>query len=418
VNRPAGVAQVGDHEPRRRDDDAQGPVDPLAGLPLLEDLPPLDGRRVLVRVDFNVPLETDAAGATVVADDFRIRTALPTLLWLQDHGAEVTACSHLGRPADGPDPRWAMDPVRARLAELGPGVALTENLRFSPGEQANDPAFVRALVDGHDAYVDEAFAVAHRSHASVVGPPRHLPSAAGRRLEREVSVLGGLISGAVGPFVAVVGGAKVADKIGVLRALAPKVDTLIVGGAMAFSFLAALGHRVGSSLVDPERLADCRQLLESGVRLLLPEDAVALAPGATFADGSGRPGTGTTAVMGRDLPEGWTGLDIGPASARTFAAALAGAGTVLWNGPMGAFEDERFAAGTRALAAAVAECRGFTVVGGGDSASALDHLGLADGVDFISTGGGATLRFIEHGDLPGLAALRAAVNAPQPPVGA
>ncbi len=414
---PAGVAQVPDRE-RRTGGASPVPTDPLAGLPLLEDLPPLDGRRVLVRVDFNVPLDVDATGTTVVADDFRIRTALPTLTWLQDQGAKVTACSHLGRPTDGPDPRWVMDPVRARLAELCPGVALTENLRFNRGEKANDPAFVRALVDGHDAYVDEAFAVAHRSHASVVGPPRHLQSAAGRRLEREVAVLGGLISGAVAPFVAVVGGAKVGEKIGVLRALATKVDTLIVGGAMAFSFLAALGHRVGASLVDPERLEDCRQLLDSGVRLLLPEDVVALAPGAVFADGSGRQGTGETAVMGRDLPQGWTGLDIGPASAARFAAALAGAGTVLWNGPMGAFEDQRFAAGTRALAAAVADCPGFSVVGGGDSASALDHLGMTEGVDFISTGGGASLRFIETGDLPGLAALRGAANAPRPPAGA
>ncbi|MGH9089917.1 MAG: phosphoglycerate kinase [Acidimicrobiales bacterium] len=386
----------------------------LRGLPLLEDLPPVEGRRILVRTDFNVPLTQDADGRTVVADDFRIRMALPTLTWLQERGAAVTACSHLGRPAGEPDPRWAMDPVRERLEALCPGVALAENLRFSPGEKANDPAFVARLVDGFDGYVNEAFGVAHRRHASVVGPPAHLPSAAGRCLAREVEVLGKLLDGPARPFVAVVGGSKVADKLGVLRALAERVDVLALGGAMAFTFLAAMGHHVGDSLVDPDRLEDCRKLLASGATVLLPEDSVALEPGATCCDGTGGVDDvvlGATKVVGRDMPDGWRGVDIGPETAAAFAGAIAGAGTVLWNGPLGVVEDERFAAGTRRVAQAVAACPGFTVVGGGDSARALDQLGLAERIDFVSTGGGASLELVELGDLPGLAALRGAPNA-------
>ncbi|HVX21656.1 MAG TPA: phosphoglycerate kinase [Acidimicrobiales bacterium] len=384
---------------------------PLRGLPLLEDLPPVAGRRVLVRVDFNVPLRRDPDGSRTVDDDFRIRAALPTLRWLLDQGAEVTACSHLGDPKGGPDPALDMAPVRDRLQQLCPGVALLENLRFSPGEKANDPAFVDALVDGHDAYVNDAFGVAHRRHASVVGPPTRLPSAAGRRLAREVEVLGGLLGEPARPFVAVVGGAKVADKLGVLQALAAKVDVLAVGGAMAFTFLVAQGHDVGASLVDPDRVEDCRRLLQSGTRVLLPTDVVALEPCGTFGP-AGR--DGAAKVVGTDLQPGWTGLDVGPATAETFAEAVAGARTVLWNGPLGVVEDDRFAGGTRRVAQAVADCPGFTVVGGGDSASALDHLGLSDKISFLSTGGGASLKLVECGDLPGLAALRGAVNAPAP----
>ena len=386
----------------------------LRGLPLLEDLPDVDGREVLVRVDFNVPLEEDAAGGRVVSDDFRIRAALPTLEWLRERGARVTACSHLGRPDGAPDPAWSMDPVREHLAELCPGVALTENLRFDPGEKANDPAFVRGLVEGFDAYVNEAFGVAHRAHASVVGPPAFLPSAAGRQVAREVEVLGGLLLDAARPFVAVVGGAKVGDKLGVLRALTRKVDVLVVGGAMAFTFLAALGHDVGASIVDMGLVEECRRLLHGKVPILLPADVLALEPGGVFGVCLDGP-RGDTKVLGRDIPDGWTGLDIGPETAESFAEVIATAGTVLWNGPMGAFEDDRFASGTRRVAEAVAACPGFTVVGGGDSASALEHLGMAGKVDFLSTGGGASLQFIEHGDLPGLAALRGASNAPGRP---
>ncbi len=386
--------------------------DPLRGIPLLEDLGPVEGRRILVRTDFNVPLTTDRAGHTVVADDFRIRTALPTLEWLVERGAQVTACSHLGRPDGKPDPRWTMAPVRERLHELCPGVGLMENLRFSPGEKANDPAFVAELVDGFDGYVDEAFGVAHRRHASVVGPPTVLPSAAGHRLAREVAVLGRLLGAPARPFVAVVGGSKVADKLGVLGALSKRVDTLVLGGAMAYTFLVALGHEVGASIVDLAHLEDCRRLLASGTKVLLPSDSVALEPGATYGQDAAAEHRGASKVVGPDMPDGWTGLDIGPETAESFADVIGSASTVLWNGPLGVVEDERFATGTRRVAEAVAACPGFTVVGGGDSVRALDQLGLADRINFVSTGGGASLELVEKGDLPGLVALRAAPNAP------
>lgn len=387
-------------------------------LPLLEDLPDVEGRRILVRVDFNVPLEDDrgAPGGRRVVDDFRIRTALATLRWLLDRGAEVTACSHLGRPKGTPDPRFDMTPVRARLADLAPGVALLENLRFSPGETADDPAFVDELVAGQDAYVNEAFSASHRAHASIVGPPARLPSAAGRELAREVEVLGGLLASPARPFVAVVGGAKVADKLGVLDALAKKVDILCVGGAMAFTFLVAIGHRVGDSLFDPDHVESCAKLLASGVEIVLPVDVVALESDAPFgpdAGSCGANGAHEPRVAGPDVPDGWRGLDIGPKTSATFSDVVAGAATVFWNGPLGVTEDERFASGTRKVAEAVASSPGFSVVGGGDSVSALGHLGLAGQIDFLSTGGGASLEFLEKGDLPGLAALRAATNAPR-----
>ena len=387
----------------------------LGGLPLLEDLPEVDGTRVLVRVDFNVPLHIGVRGKATVADDFRITAALPTLRRLLDEGADVVACSHLGRPAGAPDPRWEMDPVRERLQVLCPGVGLMENLRFYPGEKANDPAFVQRLIEGFDAYVDEAFGAAHRAHASIVGPPRFLPSAAGLRFAREVEVLGGILEHPARPFVAVVGGAKVADKLEVLKVLATKVDTLVVGGGMAYTFMAARGEHVGNSLLDESHIEACRDLLDSGVRILLPTDTRALEPGGTFGPPSGGHGPrGSVKVIEGDLPDGWTGLDIGPDTAAAFADVVAGAGTVLWNGPLGAFEDKRFAQGTRIVAEAVARCPGFSVVGGGDSASALDELGLTDMIDFLSTGGGASLSFIEkEGHLPGIDALRLAPNAPR-----
>ena len=397
-------------------------------LPRLEDLPDVRGRRVLVRVDFNVPLEDDpdAPGVRRVADDFRIRSALATLQWLVDRGAEVTACSHLGRPKGAPDPRFDMAPVRARLEELAPGVRLLENLRFSSGETANDPAFVDELVSGQDAYVNEAFGASHRAHASIVGPPARLPSAAGRQLAREVEVFGGLLESPERPFVAVVGGAKVADKLGVLEALAKKVDVLCVGGAMAFTFLVATGHHVGDSLVDPEHVESCAKLLASGVEIVLPVDIVALETDAPFgagahgggahgdgAHGDGAHGDADPRIVDQDVPDGWRGLDIGPKTAEAFGGVVSDAATVFWNGPLGVTEDERFASGTRKVAEAVAASRGFSVVGGGDSVSALDHLGVADCVDFLSTGGGASLELLEKGDLPGLAALREAQNAPR-----
>lgn len=376
-------------------------------LPQLEDLPDPGGRRVLVRVDFNVPIV-----GGVITDDLRIRLPVETLRWLLDRGAaHVTACTHLGRPKGAPDPRYDLAPVRSRLYELLPdGVAdrvtLAENLRFDPGEEGDDPAFVARLVDGQDLYVDDAFGAAHRAHASIVGPPRTLPSAAGRVLAREVEVVEGLLHGAARPFVAVLGGSKVSDKLGVIQALIDTVDTLVVGGAMCFTFLAAQGHRVGASLLEEDQVETCAKLLASGHHILLPGDLTVLGPGGSF--GPDRGATGEVRHVGADVPDGWTGLDIGPGTAAEFADAIDGAATVFWNGPMGVFEDPRFAAGTRAVAEAVAASRGFTVVGGGDSASALAGFGLADRVDHLSTGGGASLELLEKGDLPGLAALREA----------
>lgn len=390
----------------------------IRGVPLLEDLGDLEGKHVLVRVDFNVPIATSPAGDRVVTDDFRIRAALPTLSWLQEHGAIITACTHLGRPKGKPDPAFDLGPVKARLDELLPGVALLENLRFSPGEEGNDPEFVLKLIEGQDVYVNDAFGVSHRAHASVVGPPKYLPSAAGRLMAREVEVLTGLLDEPARPFVVIVGGAKVKDKLGVLRSLSARADTVLVGGGMAFTFLQALGHSIGASLTDPTHLEDSAELLASPGNLLLPVDSTALAPGRKLSienKGEGpesAPGVGPDLkVFGLDIEDGWRGVDIGPATRVLFAEVVSSAGTVLWNGPMGVFEDERFAAGTKAIAEAVANCPGSTVVGGGDSVAALGQLGLEDKIDHVSTGGGASLELLEFGDLPGLAALREAPNA-------
>ena len=391
----------------------------IRGVPLLEDLGDLEGKRVLVRVDFNVPIAKTATGERVVADDFRIRAALPTLTWLRDHGAPVTPCTPLGRPKGKPDPAFDLGPVRDRLEELLPGAKLLENLRFSPGEEANDPAFVLELIEGQDAYVNDAFGVSHRAHASVVGPPKYLPSAAGRLMAREVEVLTGLLDAPARPFVVIVGGAKVKDKLGVLKSLAARADTVLVGGGMAYTFLQALGHSIGASLVDPTHLGACAELMASPGNLMLPVDSKALAPGRKLSI-ENQPGDETPVggqdgpeveVFGLDIPEGWRGVDIGPATVENFGEVIDSAGTVLWNGPMGVFEDERFASGTKAIAEAMARCQGSTVVGGGDSVSAVAQLGLEDKIDHVSTGGGASLELLEFGDLPGLEALREAPNA-------
>jgi phosphoglycerate kinase len=372
-------------------------------VPQLEDLGDVEGRRVLLRADFNVPI---ADGE--ITDDLRIRAALPTIEWLQSRGAHVTACSHLGRPKGAPDPRYDMRPVKERLDELAPGCDLLENLRFSPGETGNDPAFVDQLVAGQDLYVNDAFGVSHRAHASVVGPPARLPSAAGRTLAREIEVLLDLRTHPARPFVAVLGGSKVSDKLGVIRALLDIVDELIIGGGMCFTFLAAQGHPVGDSLFEPDQVDTCRELLATGAKLHLPSDVTALGPGGEI----GHPEAGgEVRQLGTSVPAGWKGLDIGPGTAAEFCDVIAEARTLLWNGPMGVFEDDRFAAGTRTVAEAVAACRGFTVVGGGDSAAALAKFGLQGEVDHVSTGGGASLELLEQGDLPGIAALRGAPNA-------
>ncbi|MGH9213731.1 MAG: phosphoglycerate kinase [Acidimicrobiales bacterium] len=375
-----------------------------APIPVLEDLPNLAGRRVLVRADFNVPL---ADGE--IADDLRIRAALPTIRWLHDQEAEVVACTHLGRPKGKADPRYSVEPVRRRLAGLAPGVELLENLRFDAGEEADDPAFVKRLVDGFDAYVNDAFGASHRAHASIVGPPQTLPSAAGRLLAREVEVLLGLRTHPKRPFVAVLGGSKVSDKLGVIGALLDVADEVLIGGGMCFTFWAAQGRSIGESLVEPDMVESCGALLASrGSSIVLPTDVTALGPGGElFHPDKG----GDVRQLGGGLPAGWTGVDIGPGTAADFGDRVAEARTLFWNGPMGVFEDPRFAAGTRAMAESVAETSAFTVVGGGDSAAALAQFGLADSVDHLSTGGGASLELLEEGDLPGLAALRAAPNA-------
>jgi phosphoglycerate kinase len=371
----------------------------VTAVPTLEDLPPLAGKRVLMRADFNVPLRDGE-----IADDLRIRAALPTIEWLLGQGAQVTACTHLGRPKGQPDPRYSVAPVRARLAELAPGVELAENLRYDPGEEANDPAFVARLIEGFDAYVNDAFGASHRAHASIVGPPQSLPSAAGRLLAREVDVLLGLRTDPRRPFVAILGGSKVSDKLKVIEALLGVADQLLIGGGMCFTFLAARGASVGDSLCEDDMVGTCKSLLdEHGDRLVLPSDITALGPGGELM----RPEAGgDVRQVGTSVPAGWKGVDIGPGTAADFGDRIAEARTVFWNGPMGVFEDPRFEAGTRAVAQAVADTSGFTVVGGGDSAAALAQFGLAGEVDHVSTGGGASLELLEQGDLPGLAALR------------
>ncbi|MFB0901907.1 MAG: phosphoglycerate kinase [Acidimicrobiales bacterium] len=372
-----------------------------AGVPRLEDLGDVEGKRVLVRVDFNVPLRDG-----LIVDDLRIKAAMPTLRWLKKRGATIIACSHLGRPKGEVVPSLSMDPVRARLHELLPGIELLENLRFNPGEKSNDPAFVAELIDGIDMYVNDAFGVSHRNHASIVGPPQHVPSASGRLLEKEVEILGGLRSGAKRPFVAVLGGSKVSDKLGVIDTLLKKVDQLVVGGGMCFTFLAAQGHHVGASLLEEGMIETCAALLERAQgRIVLPHDLTALSPGGKIMG----PG-GEVRQAGVDLPDGWMGLDIGPGTAAEFTDIILEARTVFWNGPMGVFEDPRFAAGTKTVARALVDSRAFTIVGGGDSAAAIAEFGMSREIDHISTGGGASLELLENGDLPGLEALRNAAN--------
>jgi phosphoglycerate kinase len=390
-------------------------------LPALEDLGDVSGRRVLVRLDLNTPLTDGPDGLPVVADDFRIRAALPTLEWLTEHGAVVTVATHLGRPENDYDERYVIDPVRTRLAELVSGVEVMENLRFSPGEKRNDPDFVASLIKDQELFVNDAFGVSHREHASIVGPPQFLPSAAGRLIEKEVAELETLMHHPARPFVVVIGGAKVGDKLGLLRSLVQKADRVLVGGGMAFTFLQALGHPVGNSILDRERIDPCRALLAESSKVMLPVDVRAGAPGLELHLGGGDGGpadaaaaaasvaAGQVKTFGQNLPDGWRGLDIGPATAELFREAIVGAGSIMWNGPMGVFEDPRFEAGTRTIAGAVADSDGRSVVGGGDSVAALNHFGLASKVDHISTGGGASLELLEHGDLPGLAALRASV---------
>jgi len=370
----------------------------------LDDLD-VAGKRVLVRVDFNVPLQDGA-----ITDDTRIRGALPTLRELREKGAaQIVLVSHLGRPKGAPDPKYSLGPVAQRLGELlGTEVAfgddapadaplvLLENIRFDPGETKNDPELARRLAERADVYVNDAFGAAHRAHASTEGVAHLLPHAAGRLLQREVETLEGILADPKRPFVAVVGGAKVTDKIGVLRRFLEVADDVLIGGAMAFPFLRAQGHEVGGSLCADEDVEAARGLL-GDEKLGLPVDLVL---GREFAAD-----TETRELDGVDVPGGWMGLDIGPRTAQRYAEAIAAAGTVCWNGPMGAFELAPFAAGTKAVAEAVAASPATTVVGGGDSVAAVVQFGLSDRVDHVSTGGGASLELIEGKKLPGVEAL-------------
>jgi phosphoglycerate kinase len=373
----------------------------------LDDLG-VEGKRVLVRVDFNVPLDHGR-----ITDDSRIRGALPTLTELREKGAAgLVLLAHLGRPKDR-EPEFSLKPVADRLAELlGVDVALAatlddvpevdvvmvDNVRYEPGETKNDPELAERYAALADVYVNDAFGAAHRAHASTEAVAHLLPSAAGRLLEREVRTLTGILEDPKRPLVAVVGGAKVTDKIGVLDAFLERADCVLIGGAMCFPFFSAQGHRIGDSLCEAEGVEPAQRALDGGgEKLRLPEDLVA---GREFAED-----TEVRELDGVDVPDGWMGLDIGRASAEAYAKVIADAGTVFWNGPMGAFELEPFAAGTRRVAEAMAECEGTTVVGGGDSAAALAEFGLADRIDHLSTGGGASLELIEGKPLPGVEAL-------------
>jgi phosphoglycerate kinase len=372
----------------------------------LEDLD-AEGKRVLVRVDFNVPLDSGR-----ITDDARIRAALPTLKELREKRARLLLAAHLGRPKDR-EPQFSLGPVAVRLSQLlGEDVALAssldavpdgdvvmlENVRYEPGETKNDPELARRYAALADAYVNDAFGAAHRAHASTEAVAHLLPSAAGRLLEREVSTLQGILEDPRRPLVAVVGGAKVTDKIGVLEAFLARADRILIGGAMCFPFFKAQGHEVGASLCEEEGLEPARRVLAAGgEKLRLPTDLVA---GREFSAD-----TEIRELDGIDVPEGWMGLEVGRRSAAGYAEVIRDAGTVFWNGPMGAFELEPFAAGTRTVAEAVAECDAVTVVGGGDSAAALAQFGLADRVTHLSTGGGASLELIEGKTLPGVEAL-------------
>ena len=370
----------------------------MSQLPNLEDLGDISGKRVLVRTDFNVPLDDG-----VIRDDLRIREAIPTLKYLVDNGAEVTACTHLGRPKGKFEQKYSLNPVRARLNEILPGIKLLDNLRFNPGEELNDPQFIEQLVAGQDMYVNDAFGASHRKHASITGPPQLLPSAAGRLLQNEVEILLQVRNKPKRPFVAILGGSKVSDKLGVIDALVQVVDKLLIGGGMCFTFLKARGQQIGSSLLEEGQIDYCKELLASGAPIVLPHDFTAM-------DSDGKIGDpavgGIVRQMGNNIPDGWTGLDIGPGSAAVFGDIIQESKTVLWNGPMGVFEDARFSAGTKHVAQSMAENKAsFTVIGGGDSAAAAKEFRFDTEINHVSTGGGASLELIEKGTLPGLDAL-------------
>jgi len=381
----------------------------------------VQGKRVFVRVDFNVPMDENLN----ITDDKRIRAALPTIRTLSERGAKVILASHLGRPKGKPVDKYRLDPVAKRLSELlgknvpkvddcigdvpkaaiskmQPGdILLLENVRFYPEEEKNDPGFAKALAELADIYVNDAFGAAHRAHASTEGIAKYLPAVAGYLLKKEIDFLGGALDNPKRPFVAILGGAKVADKIGLINNLIEKVDTLIIGGGMAYTFLKAKGYEVGQSLLDEERIEFAKEMMDKaakrGVKFLLPVDITVADRFAADANHK--------VVDADSIPADWQGVDIGPKTLEMFKEAVSSAKTVVWNGPMGVFEMPAFAKGTNGLAQVLAECDATTIIGGGDSAAAVEQAGLADKMSHVSTGGGASMEFLEGKELPGVAAL-------------
>ena len=385
----------------------------------VEDLE-VSGKRVLVRCDFNVPLKDG-----VITSDKRIVASLPTIKYLIDNNAKVILCSHLGRPKGEFKPEFSLAPVAVRLsellgkevkmatdvvgesaqalaAELNDGdVMIIENVRFHKEETKNDPEFSKKLADLADLYVNDAFGSAHRAHSSTTGVADYIPAACGYLIQKEINFIGGALANPKRPLVAILGGAKVSDKIGVITNLLDKCDTIIVGGGMAYTFMKSLGYSIGTSLLEEDRVEDAKQMMETakakGVNFLIPVDNKV---GKEYA-----PDTEAMIVNSDNIPDGWMGLDIGPKTQELFANAIKGSGTVIWNGPMGVSEWENFAQGTIAVATAVAESGAISIIGGGDSAAAVQKLGFADKMSHISTGGGASLEFLEGKELPGIVAL-------------
>ena len=386
----------------------------------IEDID-VSGKRVLVRCDFNVPLD-----GTKITDDTRIVAALPTIQYLLDHNAAVILCSHLGRPKGEFNMKYSLAPVAERLSEkldkkvvlakdvigedaqkcvdaMKPGdIVLLENVRFHKEEEKNDPEFAKKLASFAEIYVNDAFGTAHRAHASTEGVAHYLPAVAGFLIGKELDVMGKALENPARPFVAILGGAKVSDKIGVINNLLDKVDTLIIGGGMSYTFQKALGLSIGKSLCENDKVDLAKDLMakakEKGVKLLLPVDNVC---GDSFSNDANR----ITVASANGIPDDYEGMDIGPETAKIYADVVREAGTVVWNGPMGVFEFENFALGTRAVAKAMSECKGVTIIGGGDSAAAVEQMGYADKVTHVSTGGGASMEFLEGKTLPGVAAL-------------
>ena len=381
----------------------------------------VSGKKVLVRCDFNVPMKDGK-----ITDETRINGALPTIKYLLSKNAAVILCSHMGRPKGEFNPAFSLAPVAKRLSELlgqevvlaadvigedakakaaalKPGeVMMIENVRFHKEEEKNDPAFAKELASMAEIYVNDAFGTAHRAHASTAGVADYLPAVCGDLIQKEISVMGKALSDPARPFTAILGGAKVSDKIGVINNLIDKVDTLIIGGGMAYTFMRALGNTTGTSICEEDKLELASDLMKKarakGVSFLIPVDNIVAREYKEDAD--------FMRIYSDAIPDGWMGLDIGPTTQELFTKTIAGSGTVIWNGPMGVSEWENFAAGTRAVAKAVAECGGISIIGGGDSAAAVEKLGYADKMTHISTGGGASLEFLEGLELPGIACLQ------------